>query len=229
MKLLPLTNSLQPALVDDDDHDALLQRKWYHHPSGRVANTVPLPEMNTGSPGSWVSYTTAYLHREIMGIGRGDDRVVIHLDGDYLNNQRGNLRVVTRGQVPRRKHRGSGSSRYTGLTRHRNGWIVRITAAGRRYYLGRFPLHQEELAARVYDEAARKLHGWRALLNFPYASPHQRAEARSILATRVDLDASGGAIRHSGTLPFDDHPVPPLQNFIGEDESSSTSKGNNHV
>src|SRR6185295_15306470 len=41
---------------------------------------------------------TLYLHREIMGLQRGDGLEVDHVDGDCLNNQRGNLRVVTHAQ-----------------------------------------------------------------------------------------------------------------------------------
>ena len=188
MKMLQLANSESVALLDDGDFAPFNRFKWHIHSSGRVVRSGRgLKIMRTGRiiESAEVSY---YLHREVMGIRRGDNRVVTHLDGDFLNNQRDNLRVVDRTQLPRRKRsQDHKSSRYTGISPPKDAWIVRITSDGQRHYLGRFPLHEEELAASVYDEVARILHGARAALNFPDADIANRAATQAIMRKRSRL------------------------------------------
>lgn len=83
-----------------------------------------------------------------------------HIDGDRLNNQRVNLRRVTRGQnalnggVPR-----NNSSGFRGVSWHKSSktWQAYITVAGRRLYLGQFAGIKD--AARAYDRAAVKHFG----------------------------------------------------------------------
>lgn len=41
-------------------------------------------------------HISVYLHRQICGLERGDERQVNHLDRNPLNNCRSNLQVVTR-------------------------------------------------------------------------------------------------------------------------------------
>ena len=105
------------------------------------------------------------MHRLILNAGSGQQ--VDHIDKNGLNNTRGNLRFCTIAQnAQNRRHRG-GASQYRGVFWYEKSsrWGVRITARRETQFLGLF-LSEEE-AAKVYDRAARELHGQFANLNFP--------------------------------------------------------------
>lgn len=207
MHELQLTNTCRVALVDDDDYCLLALRRWYLHRSGRVVCTAKLAAEARSGPKAFYRSETLYLHREIMGLDRGESGIVVHLDGDYLDNRRQNLQVTTRAAIAqscqRRRKRANATSRYTGVSLYRGGWTVRITANGNAHYVGRFPLDQEELAARAYDEAARVLHGECATLNFPHASERETAAVRRRFHERVKIP--------TGTRPR----FPPIWEIFG--------------
>ena len=188
---ISLTNSNEVALVDDEDLEHLGHHRWYLHSSGRVVRNKMMPVLTAYGRVSYHRSGTVYLHRAVMQLERGDSHIVIHRDGDYLDNRRCNLQVTSRAAIAqsctRRGKRANASSRYTGLTLYRGGWTVRITANGQAHYLGRFPLDEEELAARAYDKAARVLHGEFATVNFPNASEQERATARRQFHERVRI------------------------------------------
>ncbi len=87
---------------------------------------------------------------------------------DALDNQRHNLRAVTRTQnecnKPARKNK---SSKYKGVTwlKTLKKWQAKIKIGGTKISLGYFPLDQEIQAALAYNEAALKYHGQFAHLN----------------------------------------------------------------
>lgn len=110
------------------------------------------------------------LSRVIMD---APDRMVVdHINGDTLDNRRINLRVCTPrqntmnmrafrqnqfGHVP--------ASLFKGVGRDGTGWKAQIKNANVSVYLGTFKT--ELAAAHAYDDAARKLYGQFAALNFP--------------------------------------------------------------
>lgn len=103
--------------------------------------------------------TTVLMHRLIMDAPPG--RPVDHRDGGGLNNRRVNLRIATtalNGANSRDRVRRSG---YRGVYPIRKRWMAR--AGGQ--YVGTFDTPLEAAIAR--DEAARRIYGEFAVLNFP--------------------------------------------------------------
>ena len=99
----------------------------------------------------------------LVGAGRG--QTVDHINGDRLDNRRANLRLCDRAQST--WNRGPrGGRKFKGVTMLPSGrWQSYITARGCQQYLGLFNTAEE--AAAAYDDAARRLHGEFARLNFP--------------------------------------------------------------
>ncbi len=147
------------ALVDDKDYDMVARYRWRLQRGGKNVYAV-----------AYIAGKTVFMHRLIMDAAKGT--VIDHIDGDGLNNQRGNLRFCTRAQNFQ-----NGRWRDTpGRTSKRKGvWRVKppckrcyrtgITANMVYTNIGSF--FTEEEAARAYDAAARVLHGEFARPNFP--------------------------------------------------------------
>lgn len=117
--------------------------------------------------GRYVKGKYGYLHRVVAAREFGDlpdGMFVDHIDGDPLNNRRGNLRVVTKAQNAANAATRGGVSQYRGVYRTRNGkWASQIAKEGRRTCLGTF--EDEREAAAAYDAAAKDVHGEYARLN----------------------------------------------------------------
>lgn len=150
---LPLAPDLTDfALVDEADFWVVADSTWYRTPAGYVLRN---PRDEDGE-------TERFLHREIMRPGPG--LVVDHINGDPLDNRRANLRVCTQAQNranSMKPRRDDTTSRYKGVRVVESGWTVVIN----RHYVGTY--HTEAEAARAYDDAARRLYGEFARLNFP--------------------------------------------------------------
>ena len=149
------------ALVDDEDLERLAPYRWAARPA-------------SNTPGGWYAHRndpvlgTVYLHRQLMGVGRGDPDVD-HVNGDGLDNRRANLRLASRSQnlANRGKQRGTYSSRYKGVTwlADCRRWKAYVGIRGRTMHLGLFT--DERQAALAYDRAALDAFGEFARLNFP--------------------------------------------------------------
>lgn len=163
MREIPLTQG-KVALVDDKDYAVLMVHKWYAHRMGKNWYAI------RRKPGE----DHESMHRRLCdGLNDCISLQVDHIDGNGLNNQRHNLRVATRNQNIRNqsKHRNN-MSLYKGVSfvsagkggRITDGWAARIAINCKRKYLGTYAT--AELAAHAYDDAARRLHGEFARLNF---------------------------------------------------------------
>lgn len=117
-------------------------------------------------------YVIGPMHRAILErkLGRALEKGELpdHKNGDGLDNRRGNLRVATlRQNSLNRGRRRNGSSLYKGVSWHKpsGSWEVRIACGKDRRHLGYF--HDQKVAGRAYDAAAKVMHKRFARLNFP--------------------------------------------------------------
>lgn len=155
---------VKECLVDDEDYDFLNQWKW------SIANW----------DGFYVCRHEGKEHRELIRMHRlimkaNCKEIIDHKDGNSLNNQKCNLRMVTALQNSQNR-KAMGESKYKGVSivkykiagKEYKYYLVRITHNKKRIRLGRFNFTPENeiLAAKLFDEAAKKYHGEFVRLNF---------------------------------------------------------------
>ena len=138
------------TLIDDEDYEEVSKYFWHRDAQGYVVSAI--------------SFKNIRLHRFIMDAPKGS--MLDHIDGNRLNNTKGNLRYVTCSQncMNQRKSRG-GTSKYKGVyigwNKHR--WYAAVRKNGKQNYLGSFKT--EENAALAYNKVALELFGEHACLN----------------------------------------------------------------
>ena len=107
---------------------------------------------------------TVLVHRLFFYMYNGYvPEVVDHKDTNKLNNKDDNLRGSSKmfngaNQVPR-----EGTSKYKGVSKHKNSWVAQIMVMYKHHYLGCFK--NEEDAAMAYNIAAIAYFGDHAYLN----------------------------------------------------------------
>lgn len=95
-----------------------------------------------------------YVHRE------WPPNDIDHINRDRTDNRLCNLRLATRSQNNmNRRQLDANRSGYRGVSfcKNTNKWVVRIRRDGRYDYLGLYATPEE--ASKVYDAAAREIHG----------------------------------------------------------------------
>lgn len=143
--IIPLTRGLQ-AIISPEDAD-LKQYTW-HARHARYAYPVRF------------SYDHGILlHRVVMErmLGRPmtDSEEVDHVDGDALNNRRGNLRLATHAQNMRnRKLHTNNQSGHAGVYFHaqKQQWRATIRVDRKEHHLGYFHSLDKAVAARQQAE-----------------------------------------------------------------------------
>jgi hypothetical protein len=149
---IPLTQG-KISIVDAEEYEFLMQRKWLltalkYAGATTTANKIEL------------------MHRVIMK--PPSDMEVDHINHNTLDNRKCNLRVVPKCvNAQNTLISSNNTSGFKGVSfdKSRAAWMASISSNGKQISLGRFP--SAELAARAYDDAARRLHGPLARLNFP--------------------------------------------------------------
>lgn len=159
MKRIPLTQN-KFALVDDADFQKINQHKW--SASKRINTYYALRYIGGGRKRP----RFCLMHRDILGLQKGDGKHTDHIDGNGLDNQRSNLRVCTQQQNAFNQRAQRGSSRFKGVHWFKRCriWQANIRHEYRTIHLGYFK--NEVDAAEAYDRAAKRLFGNFARLNF---------------------------------------------------------------
>jgi hypothetical protein len=131
------------AIVDDEDYDRLVERRWFKSVYGYAAHR----ERRDGV------LTYYWMHREVLGLSRDDPRVTDHINGDKLDNRRANLRPATKSLNVHNSTAGYGTSPIRGVSFDKRRGYWRATFCGRE--LGCYPTEQE---AAVVVASAREAH-----------------------------------------------------------------------
>ena len=147
MREIQLSAGRGVVLVSDEDYQELSAFKWYLHSAGYAYRAKKVA-------GKQTNYL---MHREIMKPETG--LVVDHKDGNRLNNQRGNLRIVSMSQNGCNKPVVAGTSKLRGVSWHasKGKWRAVIKLDRKSRHVGYFATEQE--AASAYARAAAELHG----------------------------------------------------------------------
>lgn len=137
MKQIFLTQG-KVALVDDEDFERLNLVNWQAIHSGNTFYAVRMIRTFKGR-------CTERMHRCIVDAGLLH---VDHIDGDGLNNQKSNLRVVTNRENSQNKHI-TKTSKYPGVwwDKTHDSWHSQIQVAGKRKSVGYFKTEWEAFAA----------------------------------------------------------------------------------
>ncbi len=140
---IKLRNSLQVAIIDDEDFPLIGDYKWRLSGEGyAISFEYDLDD----SPRS------VFMHRLINATP--PDGITDHIDRDRLNNRRRNLRTASRsvnslnGDVPVTNRSG-----YRGVSWHSGKWRAAIVVNGRQENLGRYA---DPAAASAAYEARRQ-------------------------------------------------------------------------
>jgi hypothetical protein len=150
-RYIPLTQG-KFAIVDNADHEWLSQWNWFarrdKHGKWYAARTIFIGDRKSGRT----------MHREILC--PLDSQLIDHADGNGLNNRRNNIRIASTCQnAQNAKTPTTNTSGCKGVSwvPNLNKWKVQITANRKHMYLGIFS--DKRVAAKVYEEAAKRLHG----------------------------------------------------------------------
>ncbi|MCI9298114.1 MAG: hypothetical protein HFI10_11830 [Lachnospiraceae bacterium] len=156
MREIPLTHG-KTAIVDDVD----FERLGIHHWSCCKAGYAMRGFRDNGK--------MVYLKMHHAVIGKPPPGYVVdHINGNRLDNRRGNLRFVTfqQNSFNTRKHQVENvTSRFKGVSymRDKHKWRSRIMIGGREKHIGLYGTEEE--AALAYNEAAKSYFGEYAKLN----------------------------------------------------------------
>ena len=148
MKTIELTQG-QVAIVDDEDYEMLMDRKWFAHKSH-----IGTYYAKTNVRISRGKQSTVCMHRVIMGAQKREE--VDHLNHNTLDNRRMNLRTCTTRQNHQNRVN-QGKSPYPGVSQVTNSpkWKATIRAYGKQLHLGVYDTEIE--ASQAYRDKCKEI------------------------------------------------------------------------
>lgn len=156
MKKIKLTQG-KYALVDDQDYEELNKYKWHIRKRSEKPSNKAFYAVTTVRIVGSNKQTALSMHRVITKCP--PQKVIDHIDGDGLNNQRNNLRIVTHAEnIQNSGKRENNKSGYKGvywLKSHKK-WNAQIGVNNKKIHLGLYTTAEE--AYKAYCEACVKYH-----------------------------------------------------------------------
>ena len=132
------------AVVDDDMQDELNQYNWF---AKKDRNTW-YATRNDRIDGKKTSIS---MHRQILGLERGDGKIADHVNRNGLDNRRSNLRIVSPTENNRNhgghKHNTSGHNGVSWNNNHQR-WEAYLQTDGKRIHLGDYKNKVDAVEAR---------------------------------------------------------------------------------
>jgi hypothetical protein len=128
MKEIPLSKG-RFTLVDDEDYPNLMSHRWYLERDGNHYYVIHRPQTNGKKH-------RVCIHNVILG-EPPENHIVDHIDGNPLNNQKSNLRFVTRRQNSQNRHQKK-TSIFPGVywNKRSNRWHAKIVIDGVKHNIG---------------------------------------------------------------------------------------------
>ncbi len=150
------------ALVDDEDYEFLSKWNWYPNIRKYEGRSNLFYAYRREKESNWNQ--NILMHREIMRPPKG--MFIDHIDGNGLNNQKSNLRIVTNRQncINTQLYKNN-TSGFKGVSwrKKEKCFTVQICLGGKR--LSETGFKDVKDAAIRYNELAKKHHGEFARLN----------------------------------------------------------------
>ena len=148
MRIIILNNDML-SFVDDEDYEELNKFKWTAHINGKNYYA------DRHEP---ITHKTITMHRHILKFPvKGID--IDHIDGNGLNNQKSNLRMISHRENGQNLHNVKKTSKYPGVfwSKIANKWSTQIRFGKGKRHIGNFD--NEIDAASAYRVACVYLTG----------------------------------------------------------------------
>lgn len=142
MRAIYSRSSDRRVFVDDADYDEISKYRWYIHPRGYAL--------------AQIDGKTVLMHRLIMQ--PPEDMQIDHIDRDKTNNQRINLRIVTKSvNAQNIAPKSNNTSGFVGVARNGKYWQAAVYQNGKRHFAGNF---KDAISAAIaYNNKAKELYG----------------------------------------------------------------------